>query len=50
MEAALALVGAPDPDGLGARALATLAEEQVLGLRDLDAREFLRDRPPRQRR
>ena len=30
------------PDGLAARAIATLAEDQVLGLRDLDAREFLR--------
>ena len=42
MEGALAIAGAPEADGLAARALATLAEEQVLGLRDLDAREFLR--------
>ncbi len=47
LEAALA--SAPDPRGLAERAAATLAEEQVLGLRDLDAVESLRgavdDRP-----
>jgi anion-transporting ArsA/GET3 family ATPase len=38
---ALAAVGAPDPDSLAARAVATLEEDQILGLRDLDAREAL---------
>ena len=42
MRDALAAAGAADPDDLAARAIATLAEDQVLGLRDLDAREFLR--------
>ena len=42
MRDALASAGASDPDDLAARAVATLGEEQVLGLRDLDAREFLR--------
>ena len=39
---AAALSAAPDPHGLAERAAATLAEEQVLGLRDLDAVESLR--------
>jgi anion-transporting ArsA/GET3 family ATPase len=38
---ALADAGAPDAESLAARAAATLEEEQVLGLRDLDAREAL---------
>jgi anion-transporting ArsA/GET3 family ATPase len=42
MRDALAEGGAGDPDDLAARAIATLGEDQVLGLRDLDAREFLR--------
>jgi anion-transporting ArsA/GET3 family ATPase len=42
MRDALADGGDEDADDLAARAIATLAEEQVLGLRDLDAREFLR--------
>jgi anion-transporting ArsA/GET3 family ATPase len=42
LEEALAGSAAADPGDLATRALATLAEEQVLGLRDLDAREFLR--------
>jgi hypothetical protein len=42
MRDALAAAGAADADDLAARAIATLAEDQVLGLRDLDAREFLR--------
>ncbi|WP_217921764.1 ArsA family ATPase [Miltoncostaea oceani] len=42
LAAALAGAGAPDPEGLADRAAAALADEQVLGLRDLDAREGLR--------
>ena len=38
---ALAAAGAAEPASLAARAAATLEEEQVLGLRDLDAREAL---------
>jgi len=38
---ALAAVGADDAPGLASRAAATLEEDQVLGLRDLDAREAL---------
>lgn len=41
-ELAAALAGAADPLGLAERAEATLAEAQVLGLRDLDATESLR--------
>lgn len=41
-ELAAALDGAADPVGLAERAAATLAEAQVLGLRDLDATEGLR--------
>jgi anion-transporting ArsA/GET3 family ATPase len=39
--AALAAAGADQPTSLARRAAATLEEEQVLGLRDLDAREAL---------
>jgi anion-transporting ArsA/GET3 family ATPase len=39
--AVLAAAGAEDPEGLSARVVATLAEAQVLGLRDLDALEAL---------
>lgn len=42
LAAALAGAGAADPGGLAGRAAATVAEEQTLGLRDLDAREGLR--------
>jgi anion-transporting ArsA/GET3 family ATPase len=42
LEPALAAAGAGDPAGLAARAAQTSAEAQVLGLRDLDAREALR--------
>jgi anion-transporting ArsA/GET3 family ATPase len=38
---ALAAAGAPEAESLAARAAATLEEGQVLGLRDLDAREAL---------
>ncbi len=38
---ALAAAGAPEPASLAERAAATLEERQVLGLRDLDAREAL---------
>jgi anion-transporting ArsA/GET3 family ATPase len=38
---ALAAAGAAEPASLAERAAATLEEEQVLGLRDLDAREAL---------
>jgi len=38
---ALATAGAARPDSLAGRAAATLEEEQLLGLRDLDAREAL---------
>jgi anion-transporting ArsA/GET3 family ATPase len=41
LAAALEAAGAADPPGLAARAATTLEEEQVLGLRDLDAREAL---------
>ncbi len=39
---ALREAGAPDAEGLAARVAATQAEDQLLGLRDLDAREGLR--------
>lgn len=42
LQAALADAGAPDPAGLAERAMATLSEDQLLALRDLDARESLR--------
>lgn len=38
---ALAAAGAPDPDELARRAVQTLAEARVLGLRDRDARDDL---------
>ncbi len=38
---ALAAAGAAEPASLAARAAATLEEQQILGLRDLDAREAL---------
>lgn len=38
---ALAAAGAAEPESLAARAAATLEEQQLLGLRDLDAREAL---------
>jgi anion-transporting ArsA/GET3 family ATPase len=41
LSAALAAAGAGDAPGLARRAAATLEEAQVLGLRDLDAREAL---------
>jgi anion-transporting ArsA/GET3 family ATPase len=41
LERALAHAAADDPAALAERTAATLAEEQVLGLRDLDAREAL---------
>ncbi len=43
MGRALAAAGASDPEDLARRSVAALEEEQVLGLRDADARRSLRD-------